>query len=327
MGKYLNDEIRIDLQVSLNTFGSGTFDSMDSIIDDSELKAYRLWLRFATPQFEARVGLQKINFGTALLLRPLMWFDRIDPRDPLNLTDGIYGLLLRYTFLNNANAWLWGLYDNDDTKGWEVIPAKDNSIEFGGRLQYPLLTGEIAFSYHHREVDLFQNPVFTVLTGDSIVPENRFALDGTWDVGVGLWFESVVIHQDLENLPFVYRNFFLIGSDYTFDLGNGLHLLAEHLLLGLSDEPFGTDEEINVSAWSADYSLGLLDRLRAIVYYNWEQSQLSRYVSWGRFYDNWSIFVNAFWSPDEINAIGFQSETQTSFGTGKGVQLLVVFNH
>jgi len=54
--------------------------------------------------------LQKINFGSATLFRLLMWFDRIDPRDPLKLTDGVYGLLLRYYFHNNTNIWLWGLY-------------------------------------------------------------------------------------------------------------------------------------------------------------------------------------------------------------------------
>ena len=57
-------------------------------------------------------GLQKINFGSATMLRPLMWFDQVDPRDPLQLTDGVWGVLGRYYFLNNANIWLWGLYGN-----------------------------------------------------------------------------------------------------------------------------------------------------------------------------------------------------------------------
>ena len=48
------------------------------------------WLRLSTSRFEARVGLQKINFGSATLFRPLMWFDSLDPRDPLQITDGVY---------------------------------------------------------------------------------------------------------------------------------------------------------------------------------------------------------------------------------------------
>jgi len=55
-----------------------------------------MWIRLSTKQFELRAGLQKINFGSATLLRPLMWFDKIDPRDPLQLTDGVYALLARY---------------------------------------------------------------------------------------------------------------------------------------------------------------------------------------------------------------------------------------
>ena len=77
-----------------------------------------------------------------MLLRPLMWFDRIDPNDPLQLTEGVYGLLLKYTFLNNANIWLWGLYGNDDPKGWEAVPTQRKSAEYGGRLQAPFLSGE-----------------------------------------------------------------------------------------------------------------------------------------------------------------------------------------
>ena len=69
-------------------------------------------MRYSSDQFELRLGLQKINFGSASMLRPLMWFDQMDPRDPLHLTDGVWGLLARYYFLNNANIWLWGLYGN-----------------------------------------------------------------------------------------------------------------------------------------------------------------------------------------------------------------------
>ena len=85
-----------------------------------------------------RGGLQKINFGSANLLRPLMWFDQIDPRDPLQLTDGVWGILGRYYFLNNANIWVWGLIGNDQRKGWEVIPSVKNKPEFGFRVQMPI---------------------------------------------------------------------------------------------------------------------------------------------------------------------------------------------
>ncbi|MFQ5864925.1 MAG: outer membrane lipoprotein-sorting protein [bacterium] len=297
--KRINDELVVDSELSLKTFGSGTFDSPDEMVDNGEVKTYRLWLRFSASQFEVRVGLQKINFGSATLLRPLMWFDRIDPRDPLQLTDGVYGLLGRYYFLNNANVWLWGLYGNDETKGWEAIPTDDQSVEYGGRFQYPVGSGEIALTYHHRKADLSKSPLSLIVAGDSTISENRLALDGKWDLEIGLWFEGVVIHQNSEVTSFEYRNFFTLGADYTFSIGTGLHVLGEHLLFAMADEPFGTDESINLSALLMDYNLGLLDRLIAIVYYDWDNRQFFRYASWGRIYDNWSFYVNTFWNPEE----------------------------
>ncbi|MCU0643131.1 MAG: hypothetical protein MUC94_02630, partial [bacterium] len=150
----LTKALTISTDIALNSYGSGQFNGWDKIATDGGIKPYRLWLRLASSQFEMRLGLQKINFGSAALLRPLMWFDRIDPRDPLQLTDGVYALLLRYYFLNNTNFWLWGLYGNDATKGWEIIPSDQKKIEFGGRWQIPIYNGEFAITYHHRQADL-----------------------------------------------------------------------------------------------------------------------------------------------------------------------------
>jgi hypothetical protein len=120
-----------------------------------EIKPYRLWARLTTDRFEARFGLQKINFGPAQLLRPLMWFDRLDPNDPLQLTDGVTGLLLKYTFQNNANLWMWGLFGNSERKGWEAFPTRWETPEIGGRAQVSVLGGEIAATFHRRRLDAF----------------------------------------------------------------------------------------------------------------------------------------------------------------------------
>jgi hypothetical protein len=109
----------LDMEFSANIFGSTDLSPFDTISASGEIKPYRIWMRYTTDQFELRLGLQKLNFGSAYMLRPLMWFDQIDPRDPLQLTDGVWGLLARYYFLNNANLWLWGLYGNNEKRGWE----------------------------------------------------------------------------------------------------------------------------------------------------------------------------------------------------------------
>jgi hypothetical protein len=145
-----SDEKLIDFEASANIYGNAGFEPFTSGSFNGDVKPYRFWGRYSTSQFEFRVGLQKINFGSATILRPLMWFDQIDPRDPLKLTDGVWGALARYYFLNNSNIWFWGLYGNKNRKGWEILPSQKNIPEFGGRFQAPVPKGEAGLSFHHR---------------------------------------------------------------------------------------------------------------------------------------------------------------------------------
>jgi hypothetical protein len=94
---------QFDSEFSANIFGSAGLHPFDTISTSGAIKPYRAWIRYSSDQFELRLGLQKLNFGSASILRPLMWFDQLDPRDPLHLTDGVWGVLGRYYFLNNAN--------------------------------------------------------------------------------------------------------------------------------------------------------------------------------------------------------------------------------
>ena len=102
--------LTFDGEASANIFGTLAFQRHASDVTSGDIKPYRGWLRLSGARFEARFGLQQLSFGSATLFRPLMWFDSLDPRDPLQLTDGVYGLLLRFYAKGNANAWLWGLY-------------------------------------------------------------------------------------------------------------------------------------------------------------------------------------------------------------------------
>jgi hypothetical protein len=318
----LDEDAFIDAELSVNGFLTTDENNEDK---HGDIDTYRLWLRFASSQFEIRAGLQKINFGPAVLLRPLMWFDRMDPRDPLQLTKGVYGLLGRYYFLNNANMWVWGLLGNDETKGWETFPSDKDKMEFGGRLQIPLFDGEIAFTYHHREVDLRNQILPVPLSSEDSIPENRFALDGKWDVGVGLWFEGALIHQDLDMSLLRYKRLINVGMDYTFDLGDGLNVIGEYFTMGTSEDVFDPGEEISFSAVSVNYPLGLLDNITAMIYYNWDNQDWYRFINWQRTYDNWSFYVMGFWNPDRFQI--YQNGQGNSLFAGKGLQLMIVFNH
>jgi hypothetical protein len=323
--KSWKEKYSLDTEISVNAYGTAQASSLDEIQTTGEIKPYRMWIRFSTTQFEARLGLQKINFGSAMLLRPLMWFDRIDPNDPLQLTDGVYGFLLKYTFLNNANIWLWGLYGNNEPKGWETVPTQQESVEYGGRFQFLLLAGEMAFSYHHRRIDAGKSLLDQPLLNEHQVPENRFALDGKWDIGIGVWFEGALIHQDFRFFPLRYQRNINLGADYTFGLKNGLHIMGEYLIMEASESAFGSGETIKFSVLSLDYPLGLMDRIKGMAFHDWESGDWYRFITWQRMSDRWSFYLIGFWNPDRYQL--YLNQQGKNLFAGKGIQIMVVFNH
>ena len=78
----------------------------DSLEEHHE-KLYRGWLRYSTQFIEARLGLQKVSFGPAQVLRPLAWFDTIDPEDPTAQTDGVEAFRLRFFPANSFALMTW----------------------------------------------------------------------------------------------------------------------------------------------------------------------------------------------------------------------------
>ena len=301
----------LDMELSLNAFSSGPLDQADAL---SDAKAYRAWFRFTTPRFELRAGLQKIEFGPATMLRSLRWFDRLDPRDPLQLTDGVYGILGRYTWSNNTNLSVWGLYGNDEPKGWELVGSVAHRPEFGYRFQFPTARGEMALTMHHRCLDLGTEET-----------EQRYALDGRWDLAWGLWFEAVA--QQANN-PFTesdWRQFLTVGVDQTLGLGNGLYILLEHQVLATSKDAFALENDLQLSAFNSSYSLSLNSSISAIGYYNWDTRELTPYLSSALIYDNWSFRLNLFDNPNLLP--GPDNRENLGLLPGKGMQLMVIYNH
>jgi roadblock/LC7 domain-containing protein len=313
----------IDGEFSANLWGSAMWQG-DSITLDEQLSPYRMWVRFSGDQFELRAGLQKINFGSAQMFRPLMWFDRIDPRDPLQLTDGVYGLLGRYYFLNNANIWLWGIYGDDKVKGWEVIPSLKNSIEYGGRAQLPLYTGEVAATYHHRTADPTAVQPDSITLGEQAA-ENRIALDAKMDLVVGLWTEIALIHQDLNYTEQHYKTMLNVGMDYTFGLGNGLNMMAEGFGYLQGEESFANDEGIAFGLLSAAYPVNIIHNVSAMLFYDFTNNNFYRFINWTVAYDKWSFYVMGFWNPETYSL--YNVDPRTSLYGGWGFQLMAVFNH
>ena len=376
----LSGDWTADLSASPNLWLSRTSTSRDDGAAPSgeDVELHRAWLRVSTPRFEARAGLQRISFGSASVLRPLMWFDRLDPRDPLQLTEGVWAVLGRAYLPGNATVWAWAVRGEDDRRGWEPIPGARGRLEGGGRVQVPLGPGEVAASYHHRRLDLEGLGLFAPGTPGPGGREDRLGLDGKWDVELGVWVEAEMVRQDSEALRVRWLRGITVGADYTFKVGNGLTVLGEHMVketpsflpLTLAPAPGGgafffpspaarsgaalsrslapggapplppgdsgegsgvpTFPTLRLTAFTAGYPLGVLDRVGLAVYRDWEGEGWFRLLEWRRTYDSWRVHLLGFWNPD-VGGL-FPSDAPGGAGSsgslaGKGAQLIVVFNH
>lgn len=316
---------KFDAEISVNTFGSVHLTGRNYDSADFRFKPYRLWLRYSTSHLEIRAGLQKINFGSSTILRPLMWFDRMDFRDPLMLTDGVYALLGRYYFSNNANIWLWGLYGNDKTKGWEAMPSIKEIPEYGGRVQLPVPGGEFALSYHHRDADYSALTVQIPGLTDTRYNEQLLAADGKWDIGPGVWFEVAGKLNEKEN-PFTTRweSYLSLGMDYTFGIGKGLNVSAEYFRYENHPEENETRIKRNISTLSLGYPIGLSHNISGMLYYNWDTHDWYRFMNLQMKYDYLTFYLMTFWNPDD--AVLYSSGEGGKSFAGKGFQLMFVFD-
>jgi len=246
-----------------------------------------------------------------------MWFDRIDPRDPIKMTDGVWGIRYMYNFLDNSSIWLWGLYGNYDTKGYETEATKDNKAEFGGRYQYPVPYGEIAVTFHSRLADA------STLDGSEF-RENRYAIDVRWDVLVGLWFEAMLQEQRTNLVINNWKKLITLGADYTFDLGNGLYVLGEHMTSIESEKSLTNDEDHQISAFSLSYPIGFSDNLTAYSGLDWDHTAVFIFLSWQRTINNLAIDLSLFNYPESESG----GSTGDSFtGGGLGGRIMFVYTH
>ncbi len=251
-----------------------------------------------------------------------MWFDKMDFRDPLMLTDGVYALLGRYYFVNNANLWLWTLYGNDKPKGWETVPSVKNIPEYGGRLQLPVPRGEFALSYHHRAAD-YSAPLATIPgVTETTFTEQLFAADGKWDLGPGLWFEVVQkLNEEGNPLTTRWESWYSLGIDYTFGLGNGLNVSSEYFRYATQTDDELLERKSNYSTLSISYPLHLSHNISALVYYDWDQKEWYRFLNLQLKYDYFSFYIMTFWNPDEL--LFYSSNESSSSFAGKGFQINV----
>ena len=238
---------------------------------------YRAWVRWSTPQLELRFGQQELNFGPARILRSLRWFDARDPLDPLSLIQGVNAVAVRYYWLNNTNIWGWGIYDATGSQlGVDPFRSQPGVWQSGGRFQQPLGSGNLALTIHERQINHFEDI------------EWRWALDGQWDLGVGVWFEAVRVQLSAEPISYT-MDLATLGCDYTFGWGNGLYAMAEYQYVSSS----ATESKVKTAAVQLNYLLNLMDQLFVLSLYNNYLHFSANYLGWQRQYDrlSWQLLV------------------------------------
>lgn len=317
----INDSTSMSFLASANIYGNLIAKGLNSAEVDGDINTYRLWGRLLYKDFELRLGRQKINFGSATLLRAIQWFDEINPNDPLGFTSGVDALLVRYYFPNNANIWAWSIYDDKEKTYFDYVEKPSKQPQFGARLQYPVSNGEIAISYHHKKAEFSKasDPKTKLL------PVNQYAIDGKWDLGIGLWFECSLEDHSYQLTKYQKQTSINLGADYTFGLGNGLNILAEHLIQSYDKDYLAFMNQQQVSVLKLSYPLSMFSNISTSYYYYWANNSTLPYISLDYQFKHLSSYLMVYYnSSNQIQMIN-----QQMGGLTKGVyfNLLLVYKH
>lgn len=270
-----NDHI-FDYEVVLDLVYTGGLREEIGLAEEYDAELFRGWIRYEKDNFKARVGRQQILFGAGTLFRPLGFFDTRNVAGIIPLTRGVDGLRSTY-FLDSTSS----------VQGW-VVPAQIDSraiVGLRGEANFGPIEAGAVFQYKPKTDITFLNSfnLELVQTGFHLQGENV----------VGYWNESRLdIQLDQPGNPLRFDTVF--GVDYTFNLGQGLHVLLEYFFrtqepgftnidikqdrtihtMGLQlDQPVGID-----IVWRAFFFIDLDDRsfqfAPQIEYNVWEQVYL-----------------------------------------------------
>ena len=304
----MDAEQRLGLDVATDIF---IYSLGDSLIE-GDASPYRFTLRYDTPNAQVRVGLQKINFGPARMLRVLKWFDQLDPRDPLALSPGVWAAMGRYYFDNGANLRLWTMADAPDAQRDYWGDTDSWPWDLGGRLEYPIPAGTLGLTMHRLDVSEVSN-----------IKENRIAGDVRLDAIVGLWSEMMLARSEASTWEMDILSM-MAGVDYTFSLGNGLYTALEMATSyqgGLGDD---MNWQVRTIALTANYTLGLSDGLTFYLYamdFPELDSQTIPMLGWQHTSGDWLFYLALYEMPEASSGSGM------SLPEGTGIQLNIAFNH
>ena len=315
----LLEGIDFEAALNLNAQFDGFFGSGNKGADESS-EFHRLWVRYSSESVEFRYGLQKIAFGPGLILRPLRWFDSLDPKDPTGQTDAVTAARFRYFGKHDITYW-----------GWAVHPENSDLFSPGGRIELPVpVVGELGLTFHHRPG--YKGNKIPDNSGMPFVhqssQEDRYGIDVRADAVIGLWAEAVAAKSS-EGDPFyrIDHNVYMIGGDYTLPVGNGIYVLAEHMFDRVESKFLKTQFNREFTAFMLNYPIGIFDQVALIFEYDWDGDRMFNFLRISRTYDNLTVNLILFDNPkrDEFSEVELSGAGYAGFGSG--FQAVLVYNH
>ncbi|QPJ66209.1 MAG: hypothetical protein G3M78_12720 [Candidatus Nitrohelix vancouverensis] len=232
---------RVDYVLSADATQADGPAVQSNIRKETDIDFFRAWLRWDGGRYKIRGGRQKILFGPGRIFRPLGFFDTRDVTGVVPETRGVDGLRSTYFFENDSFA-----------QGW-LVPGKINDRVIAGLRWEGLWQGlELgAVAQYHPETDLTGLPQFA-----TEMVQLGYHFKGEYEIGY--WSEGRVdIEQTQPGQPARFDG--VAGVDYTFNVGEGLHVLAEYFLSaeekGFPDER--TDRTVQQIGVSLDQPIGI----------------------------------------------------------------------
>ena len=113
--------------------------------------------------------------------------------------------------------------------------------------------------------------------------------------------------------------------DYTFGIGNGLHVIMEHLTTAADDSFLGFDETSNLTGSTMSYPLGFFDNVSAVFLYNWSSKDIVFNGIYNHDFGELSGYLMFYYNPSTV--IGFQQNELVNQFSGPGIRLMLVYNH
>ena len=248
------DDHIIDYEVVGDLIYTGGIREEVGLVEEYDAELFRGWIRYEKGNLKIRGGRQQILFGASTLFRPLGFFDTRIISGIIPLTRGVDGLRSTY-FLSSTSS----------IQGWAVAAKTGNRIIAGLRGEVnlgPIEAGAVL--QYHPKTDL---PFLADF--DLEMVQMGYHLKG--EAVLGFWNESRLdIQQDQPGDPLRFETVF--GVDYTFDVGQGLHVLLEYFFRtqekGFTNIDLKQERTFQVMGMQIDQPVGIDIVWRAFFFYD-----------------------------------------------------------